>query len=400
MVLLATTVWTAAAHADTVFPPGTGSFTVTLTVNGTNYSYPAGGPGPTIPNVHDGDTVTVAVADAAGGPDTNFARLRVRECAGTREVSNNTEFNPQITNRCSSVTLGAGSSNAFVDSGPVAPGTTSLSTTFKIGAGTAPDVEDPVFGANLPGFACGTGSPCKLVVNAEVSSGLGSSNYVGFPISFFAAPPSELVLMDCSNVGFTGAVKAPLNNTQQDNVALSLKSTTGVATQYPRTCTGSLAASAGPLTKIAGKFVGSMSCSVAASGPAPVVFPSGKVTLTWTDVDPIKGKALTSSVYLRLDQTADFVDQVAVSNGLVTKGIGVGADFTASMLLQPTEKKGPANQSTLAANGTLVPGGGSLDIATNCGIGLGTISALVGSTDGTTLTGTPFDGNVKISLPA
>jgi hypothetical protein len=400
VVLLAATAWTATANADTIFPPGTGSFTVTVTVNGTTYSYPAGGPGPTIPNVNNGDTVGVAIADAAGGPDTNFARLRVRQCAGNREVSNNTEFNPFVTNRCSSVTLGSGSTNAFVDSGPVAPGTTSLSTTFKIGTGTAPDVEDPVFGTNLPGFTCGAGNACKLVVNAEVSTGVGSSNYLGFPITFFAAPPSELVLMDCSNVGLIGAVKAPLNDTRQANVALSLKSTTGIATQYPRTCTGDLAAAAGPLTQVSGKFTGSMSCSAAASGPAPVVLPSGKLSFTWTTNDPIKLKPLTSSTFVRLDQTADFVDQVSISNGLVTKGVGIGADVTGSMLLQPTDKKGPAGQSTLAANGTVVPGSGSTQIATNCAAGVGTISAFVASTDGTTLSGAPFDGNLKFRIPA
>jgi hypothetical protein len=171
------------AVADTIFPPGTGDFTVKVTVNGTIYSYPDGGPGPTIPNVADGDDVTIDIADSPGGPDVNFARLRARQCAGDREVSNNTEFNPFVTNRCSSVTLGAGSTNAFVDSGPVAPGTTALSVAFKIGEGTAPDVEDPVFGTNLPGFTCGAGNPCKIVVNAEVTTGIGSSNYLGFPIT-------------------------------------------------------------------------------------------------------------------------------------------------------------------------------------------------------------------------
>jgi hypothetical protein len=400
VALLVATAWTATAHADTVFPPGTGSFTVTLNVNGTNYAYPAGGPGPTIPNVNNGDTVTVTVADAAGGPDTNFARLRVRQCAGNREVSNNTEFNPQITNRCSSVTLGAGSTNAFVDSGPVAPGTTSLTTTFKIGAGTAPQIEDPVFGEIIPGFSCGVGNACKIVVNAEVATGSGSSNYLGFPINFFTAPPAEQVLMDCNNVAALGSVKPTLNNTRQPNVAISLKSTTDSLTQYPRTCTGSMAATAGPLTKLSGKFVGNLSCSSSASGPAAAMPPSGKLSFTWTNIDPVKNKPLTSSTFVRLDQTADFVDQVGVSNGLVTKGVGVGADVAGSMLFQPTLKNGPVDQSTLAANGTIVPGAGSLGLAASCSAGTGTIGAFVASTDGTTLGGAPFNGNLRFVLPA
>lgn len=399
-VLLLATAWTATAHADTVFPPGTGSFTVTLNVNGTNYAYPAGGPGPTIPNVNNGDTVTVTVADAAGGPDTNFARLRVRQCAANREVSNNTEFNPQITNRCSSVTLGAGSTNAFVDSGPVAPGTTSLSATFRIGAGTAPQIEDPVFGEIIPGFQCGVGNACKIVVNAEVSTGTGSSNYLGFPITFFAAPPAEQVLMDCNNVAAVGSIKPTLNNTRQPNVAVSLKSTTDSLTQYPRTCTGSMAAGAGPLTKLAGKFVGNLSCSSSASGPAAAMPPSGKLSFTWTNIDPVKNKPLTSATFVRLDQTADFVDQVGISNGLVTKGVGVGADVDGSMLFQPTLKKGPLDQSTLAANGTIVPGAGSVGLAAACSAGTGTIGAFVASTDGTTLGGAPFNGNLRFVLPA
>jgi hypothetical protein len=489
--LLVATAWTATARADTVFPPGTGAFTVTLNVNGTNYSYPAGGPGPAIPNVTNGDNVTVTVADAAGGPDTNFARLRVRQCAGNREVSNNTEFNPQITNRCSSVTLGAGSTNAYVDSGPVAPGTTSLTTTFRIGAGTAPQIEDPVFGEIIPGFTCGVGNACKIVVNAEVATGTGSSTYLGFPINFLApngsptvdagppvsgqvntalalngtvtdpdspgvtslwtitgssctiaapasvdtnvtctaagtftatltandgvnpavsdtttvtvttAPPTENVLMDCNNVAALGSIKPTLNNTRQANVAISLKSTTDSLTQYPRTCTGSLASTAGPLTKLAGKFTGNLSCSAAATGPAAAVPPSGKLSLTWTNIDPVKNKPLTSSTFVRLDQTADFVDQVGVSNGIVTKGVGVGSDVTGSMLFQPTQKKdGPVGQSSLAANGTIVPGAGSLAIATECAAGINTIGAFVASTDGTTLGGAPYNGNLRFVLPA
>ena len=177
----------APARADTIFPPGTGDFDVTVTINGTTYTYPDGGPGPTIPNVADGDEATITIADATGGPDVNFARLRARQCATDREVSNNIEFTPEVTNRCSSATLGSGSPLAFVDSGPVAPGTTAITINFTVGDGTAPDVEDPIFGEVLPGFECGAGSPCKIVLNAEVASGVGSSNYLGFPIVFGSA---------------------------------------------------------------------------------------------------------------------------------------------------------------------------------------------------------------------
>lgn len=176
------------AQADTIFPPGTGAFTVKVTVNGTEYSYPNSGPGPTIIGVAEGDDVIVDIADAPGGPDVNFARLRVRQCAADREVSNNTEFNPQITNRCSSVTMGDGTTLAFADSGPVPPGTTTLSMGFAIGAGVTPEIEDPVFGEIIPGFECGEENPCKIVVNVEVSSGVGSSNYLGFPIVFGSVP--------------------------------------------------------------------------------------------------------------------------------------------------------------------------------------------------------------------
>ena len=173
--------------ADTIFPPATGDFDVTVTVNGTTYIYPDGGPGPTIPNVANGDEATITIADAAGGPDVNFARLRARQCASDREVTNNIEFTPEVTNRCSSTTLGLGSPAAFIDSGPVEPGTTEITIDFKVGTGTAPDVEDPIFGEILPGFDCGAGDPCKIVVNAEVSSSVGSSNYLAFPITFGGA---------------------------------------------------------------------------------------------------------------------------------------------------------------------------------------------------------------------
>jgi hypothetical protein len=403
VTLALATVWTGTAEADTQFPPPTGAFTVQVTTGGTTYSYPNGGPGPTIPDVTDGQEVSVTINDAPGGATVTFSRLRIRQCALDRVVNNNTEFNPQIFNRCSAAQLGAGSPQAYVDSGPVPPGTTTITTGFRIGEGTAPDVISAFDGELYEGFDCGPGNPCKLVVNAEVTTTPGSSNYVSFPISFFEEPPppGETVLIDCDNLAGLTSVKAPLTNAYQDNVAMALKTNRlgDFPGQFPRTCEGTSAASAGPLTKVAAKFVGAMSCSSAAS-PTPVVLPSGKMTFTWTELDPVKLKPFQSSTFLRLDQSKDMIDEVGIANGIVTKGVGVGADVQGAFLHQPTLKNGPADQSTLAADGELIPGPGSLALASGCASGANTIAAGLWSTDGTTLTGAPFDSSIKFTLPA
>jgi hypothetical protein len=178
------------ARADSQFPPPTGPFTLTATVNGTTYTYaPVGAfpnqTGPTISGLDDGDVVEIALTQAPGSG--TFSRLRARQCADDRPVNNQTEFNPQIFNRCSAATLGAGSDTAFVDSGPVPPGTTEMDIEFVVGEGTAPDVISAFDGELYPGFDCGPGDPCRLVVNVEATNVPGSSNYLSFPIEFAGA---------------------------------------------------------------------------------------------------------------------------------------------------------------------------------------------------------------------
>lgn len=385
------------ASADTTFPPSSGPFTLSVTTGGTTYAYPNGGSGPTLPNLTDGQSLTIKVDGTSSG--ANFSRLRARQCKAGVAINNGTAFDPYTFNRCSQSTLGAGSPDAFVDSGPIAPGVTTSTITFKVGAGAAPALaEGAIDGLPYPGFTCGTGGACVVVVDAEVTTGGGSSNYLSYPLSFFVAPPTDNVLMECNQVALTGAVKAPLNNTMQPNVAFSLKSTTTVG-QYPRTCTGSSAAAAGPLTKVSGKLVGPASCA-AGTAPVGVAAPNGKVTFTWSSLD-VKGKPVTSATYLRFDRSTSLVDEVGVENGLVTKGVGIGADVEGSFLLQPTLKKGgPADLSTLAANGSIVAGSGSLQLATGCTTGVNTISEFVASTDGSSLTGAPFDSSVRFVLPS
>lgn len=167
------------AHADTPFPPASGPITLSVTTGGHTYTYPSGGPGPTIPVV-DGQELTISVSSSS----VSFSRLRARQCKQSVPVNNGMDFNPQVSNYCSAGTLGAGSPSAYVDSGPRAPGTTSISITFRVGEGTAPDVVSAVDDELLPGFACGPTGACKLVVNAEITTSPATSNYLSFPLQF------------------------------------------------------------------------------------------------------------------------------------------------------------------------------------------------------------------------
>ncbi len=180
------------ALADTLFPPSTGAFKATVTTNSTTYTYaPIGSPptstGPTISGVSDGQTMTVGL-DGNSPPNATqsaFSRLRVKQCKGGTTVNNIADFDPFTTNKCTSVPLGAGTD--FVDSGPLAPGTTTASVSFKAGVGTAPDVISGFDGSTLPGFTCDATHPCQLVLNVQVTSGAGSNNFLSFPIQFASA---------------------------------------------------------------------------------------------------------------------------------------------------------------------------------------------------------------------
>ncbi len=176
------------SNADSQFPPATGPFTLTVTSGSTVYTYTSTGTfpnttGPTIP-VEDGTPLTVEVSG-----DT-FARLQARQCKGGVPINNSADFNPDFFNLCTSATLGDGEPLGFRDSGPVAPGTTSIEIPFAVGAGTAPELESQITGEINPGFTCGVGNNCQLVVRVEVSAGVGSSNFLSFPLSF-DPPPSR-----------------------------------------------------------------------------------------------------------------------------------------------------------------------------------------------------------------
>lgn len=194
------------ADADTPFPPVSGPMTLTVTTGGQTYTYPNGGPGPTI-SVSDGQELTITVSSAT----LNFSRLRARQCKQSAPVNNGMDFNPQVSNLCSAGTLGAGSPNAFVDSGPRAPGTTSVTITFKVGVGTAPDVVSAVDDELIPGFTCGPTGACKVVVNAEVTTVPATSNYLSFPLQFGtscgAAGTNRISVGDASVVEGDGGVR-------------------------------------------------------------------------------------------------------------------------------------------------------------------------------------------------
>ncbi len=189
LAVIAAGLTVSSAQADTAFPPTTGPFTLEVTSGANTYTYSPNGAfpaqtGPTIP-VSDGDALSIAVTG-----DT-FARLQARQCVGGTPINNSADFNPDFFNRCTSVTLGAGQAGGFRDSGPVAPGTTNITIPFAVGAGTAPALESQITGDINPGFTCGVGNNCQLVVRVEVASDGGSSNFLSFPLDFGGSSGGE-----------------------------------------------------------------------------------------------------------------------------------------------------------------------------------------------------------------
>ncbi len=387
-VLLAT-VFATSASADTLYPPGTGAFGLSVT-SGATTAYVQSGVapglhGPTITNVTDGQSFTVNVNGAASS--SAFARVRVRQCTASANVNNISDFDPFTTNKCTSVPLGAG--DAFKDSGALAPGTSTASVTFKVGIGTAPDTISGFDGSTLPGFTCDSTHPCRLVVYTSVSSGAGSTNFESYLLNFAAPTSTGLVLLDCSNLAGTTSVKPSLNNTGQT-------ASEGFKATNFGSCTGSQAASVGPITKFTAKFSGSNSCKTSAINANEPM--SGKVSVGYTALGA-NLKPVTSSAYVRVKYGSD--DRLDVSNGLVTKGVGVGGDVSGSMLVQPTskDKTAPQPQSSINGSGLIVPGAGSQTLLANCIAGTGSISAGVFGTDGTSLLGPALDSSFKISVP-
>jgi hypothetical protein len=222
-----------------------------------------------------------------------------------------------------------------------------------------------------------------------VSSGAGSTNFESFVLNF--APPTSTgqTLLDCSNLAGTTAVKPSLNNTAQ-TASESFK-----ATNFG-SCTGSQAALAGPITKFTAKFSGSNSCKTSVINANEPM--SGKVSVAYTALGA-NLKPVTSSAYVRVKYGTD--DRLDVSNGLVTKGVGIGGDVSSSLLVQPTskDKTAPQPQSSINGSGVVVPGAGSQTLLSNCIAGTGTVSTGVFGTDGTSLLGPAVNSSFKISLP-
>ncbi len=226
------------ALADTPTPPSSGPLTLTVVAGGNTYTYPANNaagtvPGPTIPNVADGQVVDVNVSLGASGA---IAVVDVRQCKSGAVISNLGDFDPFQTNNCSTVKLGSGSGDnvvgAYATSGPLAPGTPSVTVPFTIGAGTAPAIEDPFGGGTLPGFTCGPGNPCTLAVFASIASGGGSLNYLSFPITFSSGPTTTT-----TQAPTTTTTQAPTTTTTQAPTTTTTQAPTTTTTQAPTTTT-------------------------------------------------------------------------------------------------------------------------------------------------------------------
>jgi hypothetical protein len=234
-----------------------------------------------------------------------------------------------------------------------------------------------------------------------------------------AVHAQDTILVDCDHVAGTASVKPALSSVAIPNTAVATKGPNVAGTDpfkpalTTRDCTGILATNGdggtpdnvGNLTKVAGKLVGSSTCNLTADPPItdPLDPVDGKFTLTFTTLDP-NGKAWASSEYIRLGGGTNpaIPDELIVSNGIVTKGAGIGGDVYGGFIFAPysTVKPVVADQAHIDSNGDIVTGAGSLTIGLNCTLGIGTIATVFWGTDGTGLLGGVEDSSLGISLPA
>ena len=192
--------------------------------------------------------------------------------------------------------------------------------------------------------------------------------------------------VDCDHVAGTGRIRPGLTSSGQ-SVVMSLSSSSAAS------CAGPLLGQTGPLTSLNGKLAGSWSCDHAAADPRRPL--AGKLVITWSNLDG-KGRPIRSSTFVRIEAGTD-PDALAVGSGIVTKGPGAGLDVSGSFLLQPTGKKASDN-STIDPMGNIVPGADSLALATGCMAGTATTEFVVFGTDGTSMTGVPFDSSIAFSV--
>ena len=237
------------------------------------------------------------------------------------------------------------------------------------------------------------------------------------------AQAQDITILDCDRIAGTGVVKPPLTNAAIDPTAVAVKGpmTEGLTPDKPvvttRACTGTMGATVGDMVKIAGKIVGDATCNLVAD--PPITDPSrplaGKLTSTFANIDPATLKPYASQAFVRIGGGDDplLPDEIRVDNGIVIKGVGIGADVRSSFIFAPTQKKGPANQSFIDSNSVIVGGDGSTLIGTACiagvpladpavppgGDALPEVKTLFFGTDGEGLLGGVLDSSLAIVFP-
>jgi hypothetical protein len=245
------------------------------------------------------------------------------------------------------------------------------------------------------------------------------------------AQAQDTILLECDHVGGSAGVKPALSEVALANTAVTAKGPLQDSITVPfkpvtttRNCTGILATpgdggnpdDVGNLVKLAGKLVGSATCNLTADPPItdPLDPLDGKLTFTFTTLDAAL-KPWTSQQYIRLGQGDDpnVPDELAVRNGIVIKGAGIGADVFGGFIFAPYDAKTKADfdnnpatpntvrpdQSQLNGAGDLVAGIGSLLLGTECIAGTVDLATAWFATDGTNLTFQPFNSSLGVSLP-
>lgn len=152
--------------------------TTTATAHSVAHVYsPA--PIPTISGLSDGDTISIQV-DAK--PASAIFGVEARECAGSANISNLSDFSPFQSGQCILTALGTGDLHT---STATAPPNQTASLDFKVGEGTETFLEQD--GVTSSTITCDDTHPCQLVLREQTSGSDNPDNYIHYNLSFGAA---------------------------------------------------------------------------------------------------------------------------------------------------------------------------------------------------------------------
>jgi hypothetical protein len=129
----------------------------------------------TIPNLTDGQNIAITVNSTTGN---SIFGVEARECAGSADIQNLTDYSPFQSGNCVLTALGAGDLHPTV---ATAPPNQTASLNFHVGEGTQTfTLQDGVTQSTI---TCDSTHPCQLVLR-ESTSGASTDNYLHFNLNF------------------------------------------------------------------------------------------------------------------------------------------------------------------------------------------------------------------------